>query len=218
MDNSLIRPSIAYTKLFDLLGSLAYPYRGTLAIKPSGIFYLTEIGRRLQLNEKLYVLGPEKWDIEELGPEIEPDDIEIVEQASGPVGALIWAEPETTDLNNYDFLLQADFAFVVTSNWLRFQLAEYQGGKSLPSQNPLGISKTIKLLRCNSYIIRHVFSIFGIQSLIYGFRSRIYGTVGLYQLQDRVLAGMRYKMVRGAIIKSFPPISLIVAQRKPIGV
>lgn len=221
----LERPSFPYCYAFDLCAVASRRSGGPVGVLVSGPFYAREILKRLDGDVILRPLGD--WDprnpasMAEMGPEVRWGQVSLEEGkgASDDLDVVIWAEPERDDTSQVRDYLVARLKpggrlIVVISNWLRLALPEWRGSTQLPARHPLGVARTLRLLRTWGFHVRECYGLQGPVSLACGFLPRLAALAGRQDLVDRLFAEMRQTLVvRGWSVR-WSSLSVICGRRE----
>ena len=216
------RPSLAYHRAFDLLGSRTACTSGPTAVLASGPFYAREVVRRLDGQVLLHVRDPgldETQIRNATGPEVGLPRLRVTPSLADTTmaepRALIWAEPEE---DSWQITLEdirrlgPPVILVMGTTWMRRLLPEWQNAAHPPAPSPLGSpGRVARALHKMGYTVHDTYGFHGPRSLLWGTASRLPAALGRRDLVDRCFAAMRRAYVVHGWQARWAPVWLVAA-------
>ncbi len=195
----LTRASLDYHHAFDLCAALAYHRPEPTYILASSDFYATELRRRLESCNIIWIKTQEDW----------PDSATTV----------IWAEPDQREcrqqLEQILATLGADGqVYIITSGWLSRFLPEWKINGGQPCTAPLGHLQTLKHLRHAGFEIQASYGFNGPVLIFWGRLFLLMQWLGWHDRADRALYKMRSVYAVSGALANFTTVRVIKAKPK----
>ncbi len=219
---SLKRPSLEYRHAFDICAVGAHRSNGRVLIFASSLLYTQEILKRLAdcqtaLVARRYnsiLFGDARAN---LGPEISPSVSSLLlENTSGPVQTIVWAEPELPDgvataKNIEKLLLPGGQLFVISSGWLARLLPEWRHSIDAPARHPTGFLRMANWVQHAGLKITATYGMRDVKSFLMGVLAG-----QLHKLKRKDLAYRLYLRIRETLVVSGPaarwsPVVVLIA-------